>query len=421
MKILWFANTPCGASEKLCPNLVVGGWLSSLELKILQFKDIELHICFYWKENMSPFLYNGTMYYPILKFGGSSRISRTISRALGKNGNDKKDIASLLKIINMVHPDVIHIHGTEANFGMIQQHVSIPVIVSLQGILSVIHEKLFTGISFSKAWLNEGISSKIRFLSEGTLNKLMEKSAKREREILSYTKNIIGRTDWDRRICSVLAPRAQYFIGNEILRNTFYERKWNKESFNVPLHIVSTMSDGLYKGLETIVKTAKILCESKEIDFEWTVIGQSEKGNLAKIVRRWLRIDYNTLHIRLIGNKNEIELADNLCNSDIYCQVSHIENSSNSVCEAMLIGMPIIATFAGGTDSILENRKEGILIQDGDPYSLAGAIVEMAKNYNIAKNYAYEAFTKAQERHDENSIVNKILSIYNNIYSKNYI
>jgi glycosyltransferase involved in cell wall biosynthesis len=418
MKILWFTNTPCGASEKLSPNLVIGGWLSSLEHQIIQFKDIELHICFYWTKNIPPFLYNSTMYYPILKSGGSSKITRTISRAIGKNGNDKKDIASLLKIINTIHPDIIHIHGTEYNFGLIQKHIDIPVVVSLQGILSVYHEKFFSGISFANAWLNEGVLTKIKFLSAGTLYRLMGKAAKREKKIFSYTKNVIGRTDWDRRFTTVLAPRAHYYIGNEILRNTFYERNWKKESFDTPLHIVTTMSGGLYKGLETIARTAKILCESKTIDFEWIVVGQSENGNLAKIVRRWLRIDYGSLHIRLVGNKGEKELVDILCSSDIYCQVSHIENSSNSVGEAMLLGMPIIATFAGGTDSIIDNKKEGVLIQDGDPYSLAGAIVEMAKNYNLAVKYAQNAFLKAKERHDKNSIVNGIISIYNSILPK---
>jgi len=29
MKILWFTNTPCGAAEKLIPDLLGGGWLKS--------------------------------------------------------------------------------------------------------------------------------------------------------------------------------------------------------------------------------------------------------------------------------------------------------------------------------------------------------------------------------------------------------
>ena len=47
--------------------------------------------------------------------------------------------------------------------------------------------------------------------------------------------------------------------------------------------------------------------------------------------------------------------------SDIFVSASHIENSPNNVAEAMILGMPCIATFAGGTSSYIEDNKNGIL------------------------------------------------------------
>lgn len=40
---------------------------------------------------------------------------------------------------------------------------------------------------------------------------------------------------------------------------------------------------------------------------------------------------------------------------------SHIENSPNNLCEAMILGMPCIATDAGGTSTLLSNMKDGLL------------------------------------------------------------
>lgn len=88
-----------------------------------------------------------------------------------------------------------------------------------------------------------------------------------------------------------------------------------------------------------------------------------------------------------------------------------IENSPNSLCEAMLLGLPIIVSYAGGTSSILNNGEEGILVQDGYPYSLAGAIIEVANNFPMAKNVR----THAEERHDKNKIVNNLINTYNSI------
>ena len=113
--------------------------------------------------------------------------------------------------------------------------------------------------------------------------------------------------------------------------------------------------------------------------------------------------------------KSAEELAEELKNADIYCHTSHIENSPNSVCEAMLIGMPVIATFVGGTDSMLHHDKEGILYQDGDPYALAAYIVELHDDFAKAKTLGDNARKVALARHDKDIIVKDLLSTYNSI------
>jgi glycosyltransferase involved in cell wall biosynthesis len=218
----------------------------------------------------------------------------------------------------------------------------------------------------------------------------------------------------------LLAPQAHYYVGNEIIRSSFYQNRWSRSTFSDHLQIVTTISGGLYKGLETIVSTSEILISNDFKDFKWIVVGLSDTDTIAQIVKKWKKINYPNLNIFLIGSKNENEIVDILLQSDIYCQVSHIENSPNSLCEAMLLGMPIIASFAGGTDSILENKKEGVLVQDGDPYSLAGAIVEMSNNYDLAVSYAKSAVATANKRHDKKNIVLNLLEIYKELLCKKY-
>lgn len=415
MKILWFTNTPCGAAEKLIPDLLGGGWLKSLEEEIVQYDDIELSICFYWGKDLKPFKYKKTTYYPVLREGSGSKTGRLICRILNRTFNDGKEAGRLLQVIDTVKPDVIHVHGTEDNFGLIQLDTKIPVIISIQGLLLPYSEKYFSGIPFISAFWYEGLKPKLLFGSVCSKYNDMKKRAVRERKILSIAQYIIGRTDWDKLITRVLAPNSQYFVGNEMLRPAFYEKQWNKVQLSDPIQIVSVIKDVLYKGLETIVSTAGVLKDSKTINFKWTVVGLSETDILAKIVKRWLKIDFKTLNISLVGSKNETELVDILLCSDIYCQVSHIENSPNSVCEAMLVGMPVVASFAGGTNTMLENRQEGILVQDGDPYSFAGAIGEIANNYEMRVQYAHSARNKAMKRHNKKDIKASLISIYNNI------
>lgn len=413
MKILWFANTPCGAAEMLAPDLVVGGWLSSLEAALVKQRDVELHICFFWKETIAPFKHNGTWYYPLQKNYRKSNIRRFFEKRYFRITDDEYIIHDLVTIANDVHPDVIHVHGTEENFGLVIPLTTMPTVLSIQGILMPISEKYFSGIPQGILRKHETWKTKYSLHSELFSFNDMLARAKRERNIYSDTKYIIGRTDWDRRISSLLSPQAQYFVGNEILRDSFYTQKWASKHDNKTLRLVTINSGGIFKGFETIFSVASILEQFAEFSFEWIVIGQSEDDNLVRLAKKWKR--FNSKSVTFVGRKTERQIVEIMLNCDVYCQVSHIENSPNSVCEAMLIGMPIVATFAGGTSSILQDKVEGILVQDGDPYSLAGALKELHDNFRSAIEYGSNAYIKAHKRHDKETITMELIDIYKNI------
>jgi glycosyltransferase involved in cell wall biosynthesis len=414
MKVLWFTINPSGATELLKPSEPHGGWMSSLEKELKKTPNIEIHVCFYWSTVLEAFEYKNVFYHPVCRKNTKTKLHRLLNRLFFFQ-NDKFEILQLLDVVKDVNPDLIHIHGAEENFGLLQKYCAINTVVSIQSILSPYLIKYYSGISKFSAFWNEEIKSKLLVNSAHYNYRLTRRNALREIEIYRFTKNVIGRTNWDKRISRLLAPNSNYFVGNEMLRGSFYNNRWNKNNFDSCFKIVTTMSGGLYKGLETIVETSRLLKQNNFNSFKWTIVGQSESSSISKLVKKWLKINFDELNIKLVGLKTENELVEILVDSDVYCQVSHIENSPNSVCEAMLLGMPIIASFAGGTDSILENNLEGILLQDGDFFSYAGAIVEMFNNFNNAKALGDNALIRAKKRHDTQNIINDLLSTYNKI------
>jgi glycosyltransferase involved in cell wall biosynthesis len=80
--------------------------------------------------------------------------------------------------------------------------------------------------------------------------------------------------------------------------------------------------------------------------------------------------------------------------------------------------MPAVATFAGGVSSLLTDKKEGILVQDGDPYSLAGAVAELITERDYANSLGVNARKRAIARHDPDKIVSEVLNIYSSVLSK---
>lgn len=405
MKILWFALTPCGASEQLNSGSQGGGWLSALEKQLAPSEDVELHICFQWDTDIPSFTRGWVTYHPVRRI-------RTQTILLGQllGGGFRQDpVRSYAEVISRVNPDLIHVHGTEEAFGLIQSVTKQPVIISIQGILSNYTDKYFSGISPFRFIMNERMINHLKLKSALSLYPIFRANAKRERKILSMARHVIGRTNWDRRSAAVLAPNAQYHHGDEILRTPFYESEWVRPNFSSPLRIVTVSSGAPYKGFETVLNVSRILQEQVGFDFTWTVVGLSSNDTVVNVTHKWLGEQHK---VQLMGTRSGNDIRDILLESDIYCQVSHIENSPNSLCEAMLLGMPIVATFAGGTDSMLCAGEEGILVQDGDPWSMAGAILELSRNYRRAAQMGQAARVRALVRHDPDRIVKALLTTY---------
>ncbi len=322
-----------------------------------------------------------------------------------------------LRAVEQFKPDIIHVHGTEFPFGLIRRQVKdIPVVVSIQGNLTVYSEKYFAGLGLPGWW--RGWRTGYPFY--GADYTIWKKRMSVEKEILSRTRYVFGRTDWDRRIASVLAPKAEYFHVDEVIRPRFYGLEWVPGRRAKPVFF-TTSSPSIYKGFEVVIDTARILVNAG-MAFEWRVAGLKEDDPLVKLTCRLRKVDdLGGLKIRLLGILTEEAVADQLMNSDAYVQVSHIENSPNSVCEAMLAGVPVIASFAGGTGSLLRDGEHGVLVQDGDPYVLAGAMEEVVREPERYREMAVEGRRVAQRRHDPAVIVTEMLERYREIVQKHAV
>lgn len=409
MRVLWFANTPGLSQHRFNGKSVAGGWLSSLQAEIEKSPDCQLGYVFYSDQQSEPFEFNNTRYFPVRRMGHHKR-KRLLHRITGKTEYNE-NVGRFLKVIEMFEPDIINVHGTENSFGLIQHHISsIPVAVTIQGNLTVYTKKYFSGISMP------GLLS--RLASGNPFSRMDYKQfVKRsliEQEILKKAKYIFGRTDWDRRISLVLAPGASYFHAEEIMRPAFYEMKWKAPKNTKPVFF-TTSSHSWYKGFETIVETASLLAKNN-FPFTWQVAGLKENDPLVKLIKKKQGIGrLEEIHISLLGQLTEKELAGSMTGADIYVQVSHIENSPNSICEAMLLGMPIIASFAGGTSALLKDKETGILVQDGDPFALAGALIEMTRTPENAMAMAEKAYCVAHKRHNKQDIASQLLADYQRI------
>lgn len=412
-RILWFSNTRCGYDELFKTQNATpstGTWMESIASTFKNNNEFELAIAFHTKQRDKIVTKDNITYYPVFIKTSKSKISRIFNKVITKV-SWYDEIEDYKKIINVFKPDLIHVFGSEENFGLLTNHTNIPIVLSIQGNLTVYQWKYFSGLSKHNLFSSFNFKNFIKFSTAYSKYILFSKRAIREQSIMSNMKNIIGRTDWDRRITKALSPKAKYFYNDEILRNKFYKEPKINPVLRDKL-IISTMSGpAVYKGLETICMAITIL-NNLNINFVWNIGGIPKEGNLIKAVRKKLGKSFPEKNINFLGKLSETGIINMLKETNVYVMPSHIENGSIVLSEAMILGLPVVCTLAGGTSSRITDREEGLLIQSGDPWSMSGAILELKENYEQAINYGINARKRAIKRHNPEKVIESLNNIY---------
>lgn len=417
MKVLWLSPT---VGKYFGPDAITGGWVASLQNEIEKYHAIELGIIFKTNKCLEKRKDEKTNYYPI-NFENNQGLFLKLKNKYFPNTkkSENREIEIILKIIEEFKPDLIHIFGSENSYGNIINYTNLPVVIHLQGILS----------PYINAWFPPGISSIDLWKFQNVLNIILKKdyisklkrfksATKRERRILNNVKYVYGRTDWDKRISSIYAPKAKYIHCDEILREVFYNNEVIVNSKPNKIRILSTIAPQIYKGLDLILKTANILKNNLHIDFQWDICGIDSSSDLVNIFEKKFKIRYTEVGCTFHGLQKPNQILDIMLNSDIFIHPSYIDNSPNSVCEAQIVGLPVIAVNVGGVSSLVPEGT-GVLIPANDPYTLAVEIQNL-RNYKKRVYISEKAKQLAKNRHNKENIVNRLIQSYTNIINEYY-
>lgn len=209
-------------------------------------------------------------------------------------------------------------------------------------------------------------------------------------------------------------PGANYYYGGEILRDVFYAQP--KREFPDRLIIVSTISSPMYKGFDLALKTAKLLKENMHLDVEWRMFGNINP----RIGERLTGLHYQNVGIRLCGVATAEQLRDEIIQSTAYVHTSYIDNSPNSVCEAQILGVPVIVTHVGGTPSLIREGVTGFSVPANDPWQMAAVIAQIFHDRELNIKIGETAREVALKRHDHKMIIANLIDIYSKVLRKTY-
>jgi glycosyltransferase involved in cell wall biosynthesis len=103
--------------------------------------------------------------------------------------------------------------------------------------------------------------------------------------------------------------------------------------------------------------------------------------------------------------------------SDIYVLPSLYENFPASVLEAMASSCAVVATNICGIPEMIENRRNGLLIEPRSPNSIARAIIELAENPDLRATLGQEARKDAVAGFSWEKTVKETIEYYHHVMS----
>ena len=415
MKVLWFSVTPLSLNAKENTGIEGKGWISSLLQIVLGIKDLELVVVY---GNQSPFKkeVEETERLKIIPINICRYGKRQIIKDMMTSREvDDFVISEALKIIQEEKPDLIHVFGAEWCYGMLASHVTIPVVIHIQGLWSQIRNSLLLPgqSSLFDRFKPELWNHPLGFFARYHYYNLSMERHRREEEILRRNKYFMCRTRWDQSVVRFYNKNARIFHVDEALRQEFIECKdrWQPHAENKKMVLVTTGACYSIKGPDVVLKTAKLIQENTDYQVEWKWIGGTDED--IREFEKLTKVKAQEVGVRMLGTLSATEMIKELLAADMYVHTSYSDNSPNAVCEAQYLGMPVIATDTGGVISLFsEQYDKDMIVPMNDPFYLASKIIDLREDDAKAKILADDNWTIAHQRHDAERIRKQLMECY---------
>lgn len=249
-----------------------------------------------------------------------------------------------------------------------------------------------------------------------------ENAGKYELKAISIVKNIIGRTDWDLACVKSINPDIDYYSCNRVLRRAFYDKKWELDNCDKYSIFVSSYATPV-KGLHYVLEAMPIILEEYS-EAHLYIVGSYNLSNKLSFVET-LKLNGYEKHIYDIIKQNNLDnkvtflgcldekgMMERYLKSHVYVSASAMENSPNTVAEAMTLGLPVVSSLVGGVSSMLSHNVEGLLYQYDTPYMMAHYIKEIFDNDDLALKLSKNSQKRAKIVHDIETNYNCLISTY---------
>lgn len=330
--------------------------------------------------------------------------------------------------IRSFQPDVIHSWGVEYHHALAMVNAAEAegklnhMVASIQGLCRFLAEhytdglpeKVCRGTTFRDFLRKDNIlQQQEKFVLRGQL----------ETRAIEKLQHVIGRTDWDREKAMSIHPDITYHFCNETLRENFYEGHWDYSKCKRHSVFASSCSypiKGFHYLLEAFSRVVK-----EYPDATLSVTGRSffasdfksrlRQGSYEKYLANLAKKLHLEEKIHFLGDLSAPEMKQAFLDANVFALTSTMENSPNSLGEAMVLAVPSVAADVGGVRNLMCHDREGFIYAPGDVQQLAEDIMALFALEDRAAALGEKARTHALKTHDPEKNLLDLIHIYQQI------
>jgi glycosyltransferase involved in cell wall biosynthesis len=253
------------------------------------------------------------------------------------------DTLLLRRRLKQIQPDIVHAWGTERGAGLIASRLGYPYLVTIQGLLTWYKELVPLGRYERFATMLEMIS--LRRARIVTTESAFAVKFLREKFPHLAVKQ---------------AEHAPNRLFHEVTRAPQME----------PIRLLTVGTPGFRKGTDLLLEALNTLVH--EFRFELTMVGTVSS---AYFDAQQARVS-DELGRRIIFRKNlnAAEVAREMATATMLVLPTRADTSPNAVKEAVVSGVPVVASAIGGVVDYVLPEKNGLLVEAGNLESLIGQL-----------------------------------------------
>jgi glycosyltransferase involved in cell wall biosynthesis len=165
------------------------------------------------------------------------------------------------------------------------------------------------------------------------------------------------------------------------------------------------------KGYKYMIEAVEILNKEK-IPFHLSIFGD---GTLKQDILNEISLRHLSEKISIIPTVNHEDLFQAIKSSDVFVMSSISEGFPMAPAEAMVLGVPVIATRVGGIPELIEDGVSGLLVPPRNSKMLAQAIKNALLDNNLRESLASNGIKRISNNFSPTIICNKLVDYYQRV------